>query len=165
MRLKNTNTVSRGGFTILEVMIALAIIGISVGIFFGLIGNSSKLRGKIDEHTKFLLLARTKMEESYLGILGKKPTELHEETIEKKNIEGTTNDGIKWEVSEINKRKEALEKIKNMYLSDTDKAMIELPPKGARILSIVVEGINIDTVYFTAESEEDESEMEDNLSE
>ena len=60
------------GFTILEVMVALAIVGISIGIFFGLIGNSSRLRGKIDDHTKLVLFARTKTEEAFLGILGKK---------------------------------------------------------------------------------------------
>ncbi|MBI5677119.1 MAG: type II secretion system protein, partial [Planctomycetes bacterium] len=83
------------GFTILEVMVALAIVGISIGIFFGLIGNSSKLRGKIDEHTKLLLLARTKTEEAFLGILGKKYEKLNEE----KTFEGVTKDGVQWKVS------------------------------------------------------------------
>lgn len=151
---KNTNIRIQRGFTILEVMIALAIIGISIGFFFSMIGNSSRLRGKIDEHTKYLLLARTKTEEAFLGILGKE----HEKLNEKKNFEGTAKDGVQWKVKEINKRKEAMEKINNMYLTDEDKAILELPPEGARFLTIVVEGINIDTIFFTHEPEEDETE-------
>ena len=51
-----------------------------------------------------------------------------------------------------------MEKINNMYLTDEDKAILDLPPEGARFLSIVVEGINIDTIFFTHEPEEDETE-------
>src|SRR3990172_6875267 len=109
------------GFTILEVMVALAIVGISIGIFFGLIGNSSKLRGKIDEHTKLLLLARTKTEEAFLGILGKKYEKLNEE----KTFEGVTKDGVQWKVSQVDKYKEARKKI-TMEASNEDESDVEI---------------------------------------
>ncbi|MDO8142126.1 MAG: type II secretion system protein, partial [Candidatus Brocadiales bacterium] len=101
--MRSTKIENNNGFTILEVMVALAIVGISVGIFFGLIGNSSRLRGKMDEHSKLLLLARTKTEEAFLGILGKKNKKLNGELKEEKTFEGTTKEGIQWKVSEIDK--------------------------------------------------------------
>lgn len=145
------------GFTILEVMVALAIMGISIGIFFGLIGNSSKLRGKIDEHTKLLFLARNKTEEAFLGILGKKYIKLNE----KKTFEGTTKDGIPWKVSEVDKYKEAKDKI-DMNVRDIDEGYTEVPPKGTSLLSTFVEGISIETIYFSDKSEgESEGSDED----
>src|SRR3990167_7811763 len=148
------------GFTILEVMVALAIVGISIGIFFGLIGNSSKLRGKIDEHTKLLLLARTKTEEAFLGILGKKYTKLNEE----KTFEGVTKDGVQWKVSQVDKYKEARKKI-TMDASNEDESDVELPPKGTTTLSTHVEGININTIFFAEESEIDENDSEESVEE
>lgn len=157
MKLRNIKVVNKNGFTILEVMVALAIMGISIGIFFGLIGNSSKLRGKIDEHTKIVLLARTKTEEAFLGILGKKYAKLNEE----KTFEGVTKDGAQWKVSQVDKYKESQKKISIMNISDVDESDIELPPKGTTMLSTHVEGININTIFFTEESEEDENDSEE----
>ena len=148
------------GFTILEVMVALAIVGISIGIFFGLIGNSSRLRGKIDDHTKLVLFARTKTEEAFLGILGKKYTKLNEE----KTFEGVTKDGVQWKVSQVDKYKEARKKI-TMEASNEDESDVELPPKGTTALSIHVEGININTVFFAEESEADENDSEESVEE
>lgn len=152
------------GFTILEVMVALAIVGISIGIFFGLIGNSSKLRGKIDDHAKLALFARTKTEEAFLGILGKEYKELNEE----KTFEGVTKDGVQWKVLQIDKYKEAAKKI-NVNASNEDESNVELPPKGTTMLSIHVEGININTIIFFEESEpepdendNEESDVEEN---
>ena len=156
MKLRNTKVVNKNGFTILEVMVALAIVGISIGIFFGLIGNSSKLRGKIDDHTKLVLLARTKTEEAFLGILGKKYKELNEE----KTFEGVTQDGVQWKVLQIDKYKEAAKKI-NMDASNEDESDAGLPPKGTTTLSIHVEGININTIIFFEESEPDENDTEE----
>ncbi|HHT9144797.1 MAG: prepilin-type N-terminal cleavage/methylation domain-containing protein [Candidatus Brocadiaceae bacterium] len=148
------------GFTILEVMVALAIMGISIGIFFGLVGNSSKLRGKIDEHTKIVLLARTKTEEAFLGILGKKYAKLNEE----KTFEGVTKDGVQWKISQVDKYKEARKKI-TMDASNEDESDVELPPKGTTMLSTHVEGININTIFFVEESEEDENDTEGSVEE
>ncbi len=160
MKLRNIEAEYENGFTILEVMVALAIVGISIGIFFGLIGNSSKLRGKIDEHTKLLLLARTKTEEAFLGILGKKYEKLNEE----KTFEGVTKDGVQWKVSQVDKYKEARKKI-TMEASNEDESDVELPPKGTTALSIHVEGININTVFFAEESEADENDSEESVEE
>ncbi|MBM2834079.1 MAG: hypothetical protein HW406_1240 [Candidatus Brocadiaceae bacterium] len=148
------------GFTILEVMVALAIVGISIGIFFGLIGNSSKLRGKIDDHTKLVLFARTKTEEAFLGILGKKYMKLNEE----KTFEGVTKDGIQWKVTQVDKYKEARKKI-TMDSSNEDESDTELPPKGTTTLSTHVEGININTIFFAEESEIDENDSEESVEE
>ncbi|GAN34964.1 MAG: prepilin-type cleavage/methylation domain-containing protein [Candidatus Brocadia sp. AMX2] len=146
--MRSTKIKSGNGFTILEVMVALAIMGISIGIFFGSIGNSSRLRGKIDEHTKSLLLARTKMEEAFLGILGKKYVKLNE----KKTFEGITKDGIPWKVSEVNKYKEAMDKIDMNTTAIGENFMEEVPPEGTTLLSTFVEGISIETIFFTEES-------------
>lgn len=168
MKLRNTNIYSysqhtgsrnQNAFTILEVMVALAIVGISIGIFFSLIGNSSRLRDKIDRHTKLLLLSRTKTEEAFLGILGKKYVKLNEE----KTFEGTTKDGIPWKISEIDKYKKAFEKIK-LDGVDQEESFTELPPKGTTLLSISVEGINIETIFFPKESKDDENEETETIS-
>ncbi|MBI5676942.1 MAG: type II secretion system protein [Planctomycetes bacterium] len=158
--MRNIEVEYKNGFTILEVMVAMAIVGISIGIFFGLIGNSSRLRGKIDDHTKLLLLARTKTEEAFLGILGKKYEKLNEE----KTFEGVTKDGVQWKVSQVDKYKEARKKI-TMEASNEDESDVELPPKGTTALSIHVEGINIDTVFFAEESEADENDSEESVEE
>ncbi|MCF6154170.1 MAG: type II secretion system protein [Candidatus Brocadia sp.] len=159
--MRNTKIKNENGFTILEVMVALAIMGISIGIFFGSIGNSSRLRGKIDEHTKLLLLARTKMEEAFLGILGNKYIKFNE----KKTFEGVTKDGIPWKVSEVNKYKEAMNKIDINTTVIGENFMEEVPPEGTTLLSTLVEGISIETIFFTEESEkgpeEDDNEEQE----
>jgi prepilin-type N-terminal cleavage/methylation domain-containing protein len=146
--VRSTKVKDEIGFTILEVMVALAIMGISMGIFFSLIGNSSKLRGKIDEHAKLLLLARTKTEEAFLGILGKKQVRLNE----KKTFEGITKDGVQWKVLQIDKYREAREKIK-ANIKEIDDVHTEVPPKGTALLSTLVEGIRIETIFFSVEPE------------
>lgn len=161
--MKSIKVENKDGFTILEVMVAMAIVGISVGIFFGLIGNSSRLRGKIDEHSLLLLLARAKTEEAFLGIIGKEYKKLTTELPEEKTFEGITKAGVKWKVSEIDKYKEAKKKIDIINVSDEDESDvdIELPPKGTMILSTQVEGININTVFFSEESELEEDDTEE----
>lgn len=151
--MKNIKTHS--GFTILEVMVALAIIGISIGIFFSLIGNSSKLKGKIDDHSRLLLLARTKTEEAILGILGKD----YEKLNEKKSFGNTTADGIKWQVLQIDKYKEAVEK-SALNLTNEEDTMDNpyLPPKGTKSLTTQVEGIKIETLFFFIEKETENAE-------
>ncbi len=160
MKSRNTKVVNKNGFTILEVMVALAIVGISIGIFFGLIGNSSRLRGKIDDHTKLVLFARTKTEEAFLGILGKKYMKLNEE----KTFEGVTKDGIQWKVTQVDKYKEAKKKI-TMDASNEDESDVELPPKGTTMLITHVEGININTIFFAEELEIDENDSEESVEE
>ena len=153
MKVKNTRAENKNGFTILEVMVSLAIVGISIGIFFSLIGNSSRLREKIDRHTELLLLARTKTEEALLGILGEKKIKENEGNI----FEGITKDGLPWRVSEVDKYKEAKDKI-SLNMNHVDEDLVELPPKGTMLLSTLVGGISIETIFFSEESEESEGE-------
>lgn len=161
MKVGSIKAGHKSGFTILEVMVALAIVGISIGIFFGLIGNSLRLRGKIDEHTRFLLLARTKTEEAFLGVLGKEHTKITGAFKEEKTFEGATKDGIHWKVTQVDKYKEIKKRIATMDISQMEEVGIELPPKGTMALSIHVEGIDINTIIFSEESETDESETEE----
>ena len=150
------------GFTILEVMVALAIIGISIGIFFGMIGNSARLREKIDVHARSLLLARCKMEEALLGILKKKP----EKREEKKTFAGESKDGVSWKVTETNKYKETMKKNKmDGILQEKDKRARELPPKNTMVLSVCVEGITLDTICFREEKEEEGESSDDSAGE
>lgn len=141
-------------------MVALAIVGISIGIFFSSIGNSSRLRGKIDGHTEILLLARTKTEEAFLGILGKESIRANE----KKTFEGVTKDGVHWKVSEIDKYEEAKEKTnlsETGNITDTDENTGNLPPKGMTLLSTLVDGITIETIFFPQKPEELEEDSDD----
>lgn len=151
--MRNTKTNNNTGFTILEVMVALAIVGISIGIFFSIIGNSSRLREKIDRHTELLLLARTKTEEALLGILGEKKIKGNEGNI----FEGMTKDGIPWRVSEVDKYKEAKDKI-SLNMKHVDEDLIEVPPKGIMLLSTLVGGISIETIFFSEEPEREDNE-------
>lgn len=155
MKLRNTKTNNKTGFTILEVMVALAIVGISIGIFFSIIGNSSRLREKIDRHTELLLLARTKTEEALLGILGEKKIKGNEGNI----FEGMTKDGVQWRVSEVDKYKEAKDKI-SLNMKHVDEDLIEVPPKGTLLLSTLVGGISIETIFFSEEPEGEDNEEE-----
>lgn len=155
MKLRNTKTSNNTGFTILEVMVALAIVGISIGIFFSIIGNSSRLREKIDRHTELLLLARTKTEEALLGILGEKKIKGNEGNI----FEGMTKDGVQWRVSEVDKYKEAKDKI-SLNMKHVDEDLIEVPPKGTILLSTLVGGISIETIFFSEEPEGEDNEEE-----
>lgn len=150
--MRTTRFEDKNGFTILEVMVALAIVGVSMGIFFSLIGNSSRLREKIDRHAEVLLFARTKTEEALLSVLGKK----YEKGDMEKTFEGLTKDGVPWKVSEVNKYKEARDVI-DLYGMATDKDSPEIPPKGTTLLSTLVGGIRIETIFFAEESDSSEA--------
>lgn len=141
------------GFTVLEVMVALAIMAVSLSIFFSLVGNSSKLRGRIDDHIKLVLLARTKTEEAFLGILEKAPINLDE----KKIFEGKTKNGIQWKVVEVDTYKEEKERLRSNILSREEDNKVFLP-KGIILLNTEVGGIIIDTVFSSPESKDIESE-------
>lgn len=155
MRLRNFKGKDNNGFTILEVMVALAIIGISIGIFFSLIGNSSRLREKIDRHAELLLLARTKTEAALLGIL--KDTPQMNDT--GKIFEGITKDGSSWKVSEVDKYKEAMDKI-DLSENSAEESFVEIPPEGTTLLSTLVGGISIETIFFPGASEGRHAEEE-----
>ncbi len=58
------------GFTIIEVIVALVIVGISVSIFVRLLGSSAMLRGKMNNYDERLEIAVTKTEQTFLGLIG-----------------------------------------------------------------------------------------------
>ncbi|MEK7297750.1 MAG: type II secretion system protein, partial [Planctomycetota bacterium] len=142
------------GFTILEVMVALVIMGISIGVFFSLIGNSARLRGKINEHSKLLFLAGTKTEEAFLGLLEKDYTGSNE----KRTAGGTTKEGIPWKVCEAKSPEPEKGKVFPITVRKTEATELFLP-QGIKLLTIQVEGISIDTISIdddeSAENEEE----------
>jgi len=57
------------GFTILEVIVALVIVGVSVTTFVRLLGNSSMLRSKVNDYDERLDVAILKTEQAFLGVI------------------------------------------------------------------------------------------------
>ncbi len=60
---------NNSGFTILEVIVALVIVGVSVTMFIGLIGHSAKLRSKVNDYDERLNIAITKAEQEFLRLV------------------------------------------------------------------------------------------------
>ncbi len=57
------------GFTIIEVIVALVIVGVSITMFVRLLGSSAMLRGKINDYDERLEVAVAKAEQSFLGLI------------------------------------------------------------------------------------------------
>jgi prepilin-type N-terminal cleavage/methylation domain-containing protein len=57
------------GFTILEVIVALVIVGVSITMFIGLLGHSAKLRSKVHDYDERLNIAITMAEHGFLGLV------------------------------------------------------------------------------------------------
>ena len=57
------------GFTIIEVIVALVIVGVSITMFVRLLGSSAMLRGKLNEYDARLEVAVAKAELSFLGLV------------------------------------------------------------------------------------------------
>ena len=129
------------GFTILEVMVALVIMGISIGVFFSLIGNSARLRGKINEHAKLLFLAGAKSEEAFLGLFEKDFTG----SGGKRTAAGRTKEGVPWKVCEVKSPEPEKGKVFPVTARKTEATELFLP-QGIKLLTIQVEGITIDTI-------------------
>ncbi len=60
---------NNSGFTILEVIVALVIVGVSVTMFICLIGHSAKLRSKVNDYDERLNIAITKAEQEFLRLV------------------------------------------------------------------------------------------------
>lgn len=85
------------GFTILEVIVSLIIVGVSLTTFIKLLGNSTLLRVKINDHHERLNVAVTKAEEAFLGLLDGSGVK----GVNKNKWQGTIQDsGIRWSVEE-----------------------------------------------------------------
>ncbi len=86
------------GFTILEVIVALVIVGVSVTMFIGLLGHSSKLRSKVNDYDKRLNVAITMVEHGFLGLVEGTETVLDDD---KKVHQGSTSGtDINWRIEE-----------------------------------------------------------------
>ncbi len=64
-----THKQNNRGFTIIEVIVALVIVGVSITIFVRLLGNSAMLRGKMNNYDERMEIAVTKTEQSFLGLI------------------------------------------------------------------------------------------------
>ncbi len=62
-------TQNNRGFTIIEVIVALVIVGVSITMFVRLLGNSAMLRGKINDYDERMEIAVEKAEQSFLGLI------------------------------------------------------------------------------------------------
>ena len=62
-------TQNNRGFTIIEVIVALVIVGVSITMFVRLLGSSAMLRGKINDYDERLEIAVVKTEQSFLGLI------------------------------------------------------------------------------------------------
>ncbi len=57
------------GFTLMEVIVALVIVGISITVFVRILGNSSMLRVKVNDYDERLDVAVLKTEQTFLGVI------------------------------------------------------------------------------------------------
>ena len=62
-------TQNNRGFTIIEVIVALVIVGVTITMFVRLLGNSAMLRGKLNDYDERLDIAVVKSEQSFLGLI------------------------------------------------------------------------------------------------
>jgi prepilin-type N-terminal cleavage/methylation domain-containing protein len=84
------------GFTILEVIVALVIVGVSITMFISLLGHSAKLRSKVNDYDERLNVAITKVEYGFLGLVEGSSTELDNgRSVFKGKNEGTD---INWQI-------------------------------------------------------------------
>ena len=83
------------GFTILEVIVALVIVGVSVTTFVRLLGNSSMLRAKVNDYDERLDVAILKAEQTFLGVI----EDLPDQDNGKKALRGKIADrDINWRI-------------------------------------------------------------------
>ncbi|MFQ5713418.1 MAG: type II secretion system protein [Candidatus Scalinduaceae bacterium] len=119
------NKQNNRGFTILEVIISLVIVGISITMFVKLLGNSSMLRVKVNDYDDRLDTVISKVEQKFLGLLDNNSTQEDNERV----LMGKTSDkGINWRIEEE----------KDDSFSKHDKVVY--------IYTVSVEGIDISSV-------------------
>ena len=99
----------QNGFTLIEVMIALAIVGASLGVFMSILGNSLRTRWKLEDHAKNVIAARVTAEKLGLGLL-------------EDSMEGETENGTHWEVTPVSvaKRLKNEDGIESPFMSKSD---------------------------------------------
>ena len=87
---------NKSGFTLLEVIVALTIFGISICIFVALIGGGLKATSKADRKIAALDFAKEKIDIAVLGLLGEPTHESEIETI----WAGETDLGLQWVITQ-----------------------------------------------------------------
>ncbi len=86
---------SDSGFTILEVIVALVIVGVSITAFVRILGNSSMLRTKVNDYDERLDVAILKTEQTLLGVI----KDLPDQDNGKKALSGKIADrDINWRI-------------------------------------------------------------------
>ncbi len=85
------------GFTIIEVIVALVIVGVAITMFVRLLGSSAMLRGKMNNYDERLEIAVTKTEQSFLGLIETGYNLDNSKNIIKGKIEGRD---IKWRLED-----------------------------------------------------------------
>ena len=84
------------GFTILEVIVALVIVGVSITMFIGLLGHSAKLRSKVNDYDERLNIAITKAEHGFRGLVeGSSTVPDNDKSVLKGRI---TDTDINWQI-------------------------------------------------------------------
>ncbi len=113
------------GFTILEVIIALVIVGISVTTFVRLLGNSSMLRVKVNDYDERLDVAILKAEQTFLGAIEDFPAKYDD----KKVLRGKIADrDINWRIE-----------------GENDDSFSE-HERGVYLYTVTVDGVDISSV-------------------
>jgi len=90
-------TQNNRGFTIIEVIVALVIVGVSITMFVRLLGSSAMLRGKTNDYDKRLEIAVAKAEQSFLGLIEAGFDLDNDKNIIQGKIEGK---GINWRIED-----------------------------------------------------------------
>ncbi len=85
----NTLSQGRSGFTLLEVIVALTIVGIAIGASLGILGNCFNFFQKVEGKSNKLTIARQVADEAYLGLLGKGSKREGEEKVWEGILAGT----------------------------------------------------------------------------
>lgn len=85
------------GFTILEVIISLVIVGLSITVFIKLLGTSTMFRSKINDYDERYAVAITKAEQTFLGLSGGGNVQSGDKLIRQGTVEGKD---ISWQIVE-----------------------------------------------------------------
>lgn len=126
-RFRDWRLTDKRGFTLLEVLVGLAIVGLSLGVLLNLIAGSLRLATRTELASKKLTLAESKAEEAMLGLLGDKYTKKGKDKV----WQGSTDRNIAWKVRE------------HVFTGDRDK---EQTVTLALSYNVSVEGIDISSV-------------------
>ncbi len=113
------------GFTILEVIVALVIVGISITVFVRILGNSSMLRVKVNDYDERLDIAVLKTEQTFLGVIKDLPDQDNGKNVLRGKIEDR---GINWSIE--GKNEDSLSKHE----------------RGVYLYTVTVDGIDISSI-------------------